>query len=466
MCLAGSQAAGFALPDLTVHGTVKDSTGAAIKGADVTLKAGGQILHAQTDERGQFAFDSVAEPAGTLSVVAPGFVSIERKWTAEGRPTLNIDIAMILAGVSNQMTVTADRRETRIDDTAGSVIVLSQTDLASTAALTLDDALRQVEGFSLFRRTGSRTANPTTQGVSLRGVGASGASRALVIADGVPLNDPFGGWVYWDRIPRQEIGRVEVLKGAGSSLYGTDALGGVVNILRREPHQSWLTLDASYGNEQTPNGSLSAGGRLGNWMGMIAGEAFSTDGYFIVDPTRRGRIDRRAASEHRSLESEIERIISDQSQVFVRGSIFDEDRENGTPIDPNRTHIRQLEAGGNWSLSAGEFSVRLYGGTEVFDQRFASVAADRNSATLARSQRVPAQQIGLDTQWSRTFGSRQTAVAGLDAREVHGSSDELIFSANKVTSAVGAGGRERTAGLFGEDIIRPTSKWLLTLGVR
>ena len=65
----------------------------------------------------------------------------------------------------------------------------------------LDDQLRSVPGFSLFRRTSSRVANPTTQGVTLRGMSASGASRTLVLADGVPLNDPFGAWVYWDRVP-------------------------------------------------------------------------------------------------------------------------------------------------------------------------------------------------------------------------------------------------------------------------
>ncbi|MGF2075342.1 TonB-dependent receptor, partial [Enterococcus casseliflavus] len=89
----------------------------------------------------------------------------------------------------------------------------------------LDDALRQTVGFSLFRRTGSRTANPTIQGVSLRGLGASGASRALVLADGVPLNDPFGGWVYWARKPRLGIERVEVLRGGAADLYGSGALG-------------------------------------------------------------------------------------------------------------------------------------------------------------------------------------------------------------------------------------------------
>ena len=66
----------------------------------------------------------------------------------------------------------------------------------------LDDALRFVPGFTLFRRTGSRVANPTAQGVTLRGLGGSGASRALVLDDGMPMNDPFGGWVYWGRVPR------------------------------------------------------------------------------------------------------------------------------------------------------------------------------------------------------------------------------------------------------------------------
>ena len=104
--------------------------------------------------------------------------------------------------------------------------------MQTTAAFRTDDILRQVPGFSLFRRTTSRAANPTTQGVSLRGLGASGASRALVLSDGFPLNDPFGGWVYWDRAPRESIGSIEVASGGASHLYGSDALGGVINIIR------------------------------------------------------------------------------------------------------------------------------------------------------------------------------------------------------------------------------------------
>ena len=77
------------------------------------------------------------------------------------------------AQVTDQVTVTATRTERRLADTAASVVVLSSEELESTAAGTVDDALRQVPGFSLFRRSGSRFANPTTQGASLRGLGIS-----------------------------------------------------------------------------------------------------------------------------------------------------------------------------------------------------------------------------------------------------------------------------------------------------
>ena len=114
----------------------------------------------------------------------------------------------------------------KLSEVPGSAVELSPEDISANAGLTLDDVLRQVPGFSLFRRSSSRVANPTTQGVSLRGLGASGPSRALVLEDGVPLVDPFGGWVFWDQVPRAELSSVEVFRGGESNLYGSDALGG------------------------------------------------------------------------------------------------------------------------------------------------------------------------------------------------------------------------------------------------
>ena len=88
--------------------------------------------------------------------------------------------------------------------------ILTSAEIKQSPAVVADDVLRQIPTFSLFRRTSSLSSHPTAQGVSLRGIGPSGQSRTLVLLDGVPFNDPFGGWVYWTRIPMVSVDRIEV----------------------------------------------------------------------------------------------------------------------------------------------------------------------------------------------------------------------------------------------------------------
>ncbi|HLE83008.1 MAG TPA: Plug domain-containing protein, partial [Thermoanaerobaculia bacterium] len=155
------------------------------------------------------------------------------------------------AGVADEIVVTASGTEEPLGETAAAVTVLDAEELAASPAATLDEALRQVPGFTLFRRSGSRTSNPTTHGASLRGIGGSGAGRVLVLADGVPIDDPFGGWVPWGLVPTAALKRVEVLSGGASDLYGSSALAGVVQLLRREPAAGERVADLSAGGQGT-----------------------------------------------------------------------------------------------------------------------------------------------------------------------------------------------------------------------
>ncbi len=451
--------------DVRFQGVVEDQTGAVVAGARVELHDEHFRAWRPTSRDGSFTFDSVPIRTGTLTVSAPGFATLERAWTAAEQSPLVITLQP--AGLSQKITVTATRLPTRLTNTPANVVVLTSQDVSATAALELDDVLRQVPGFSLFRRSGSRTANPTTQGVSLRGVGTSGASRALVLSEGIPLNDPFGGWVYWDLVPRASVGRVEVLRGGASDLYGTSAMGGVVNILTRSASQSAFSLDTSYGNENTPDASLWAGVVMGRWHVDLGAEAMRTRGYVLVDPAERGSVDTRAGSEHETAQLRVERDVSSNGRVFAEARIFAENRENGTPLQTNRTHLRQMALGGDWQPeSLGTVALRIYGGPQLYDQTFSAIAPDRNSESLTRIQRVPAQQGGFSVQWSRPAGAHQTLVAGLEGREVRGASDETGFSGGLATTAVGAGGRQRTLAVFGEDILRLTPRWITTLGLR
>src|SRR6266567_6024230 len=333
---------------INIEGLLVDQTGAAVADAEISITSPSFNGKAVSDSSGGFRFKSAPQTIVTLSVTARGFARVKRKLNPATEDTTQLRIVLAPASISERVTVTPTRTDTRIGETAASVAVLGPEDLKTTAAITLDDTLRQVPGFSLFRRSGSRTANPTSQGVSLRGLGASGASRALVLSDGMPLNDPFGGWIYWDRVPRTAVTQVDVLRGGASDLYGSAALGGVVNIITSRPKVNALSLEASYGNELTPDLSVSLSGRKGEWGASLVAESFRTNGYILIDPNERGAVDTAAGSRHTVINLNVERRFGDHRRLFVGASFFGEARANGTLLQTNRTHVRQFTFGGDW----------------------------------------------------------------------------------------------------------------------
>jgi len=452
---------------INIAGLVVDQTGAAVADAEISITSPSFNGKAVSDSSGGFRFKSAPQTIVTLSVTARGFARVQRKLNPATEDTTQLRIVLAPASISERVTVTPTRTDTRIGETAASVAVLGPEDLKTTAAITLDDTLRQVPGFSLFRRSGSRTANPTSQGVSLRGLGASGASRAIVLADGIPLNDPFGGWVYWDRVARESVTQVEVLRGGASHLYGSSALGGVVNIMTKEADSNAVSFEASYGNERTPDASLFLGSRKENWAASLAAESFRTDGYILVAPNERGAVDTRASSRHAVIDLKLERLFGARRRIFGGASFFGESRANGTLLQTNRTHIREFNFGGDWQFArAGSISARAYGGTEIFDQNFSAVSADRNSEALTRVQRVPAQVFGVSAQWSRAVGSAQTLVAGFEANQVRGASDEIGFTSGRASALFGAGGKETTGAGYFEDVIKTGSRFFINAGAR
>ena len=198
----------------TVHGVVRDQLGYVVAGAHITVQGAGYERVATSARDGSFRIEGAPQEKLELTADATGFGRFTTALAeGKGKSEDELDIMLAPASVAQEINVTANRVGTIQAETAESVSVLSRWELETTAAGAADDALRQVPGFSLFRRSDSRTANPTTQGPSLRGVGASGASRALVLYDNIPLNDPFGGWVYWGRIPYEDVNVMEVLRG-------------------------------------------------------------------------------------------------------------------------------------------------------------------------------------------------------------------------------------------------------------
>ena len=454
----------------SVTGTVKDRSGAVIPAAQVVLKTDGVAVQQTTGASGAFSFSGVAGTVGELSVSAVGFSTVSQPWHA-GDHALVI-VLVPPAAIQQTLDVTATRTSilpTGAEDleVQPSTTILPSATLRQFGAITVDDKLRQVPGFSLLRRSGSMTANPTSQGVSLRGLGASGASRALVLNDGIPINDPYGSWIFWGRVPVASLGEAQVVPGGVSSLYGNDALGGVINLETRSSVLTNFAAEGSFGSNNTPFGSVYGGVRVGQWAVSGSAEGFNTDGYIDVPANIRGSVDTPVSSEHATGDVKVERFFGDHGRVFLDGTLYGEHRDNGTPLQINATTLRELGFGTDWqSANAGVFTLRLFGGTENYHQTFSSIAPNRNSETLTNDQHVPVQQFGGIAQWSKAISPRFSLLAGIDGQDVEGTSLETSYVLSKATAYLANGGRQQSLGAYVEGIVQLASRWSLSLSGR
>ncbi len=313
-----------------------------------------------------------------------------------------------------------------------SVAVFENQQIGRLAGVNLDDRLRMLPGFSLFRRSSSLVAHPTTQGLSLRGLGSTGASRTLVLWDGIPINDPFGGWVYWTRVAPEELGRVEVSRGASTSVFGDRALGGAVGLFSREPEPRRLTASYEGGNRSTH--SLTSGySHLWPRAAVSGhGRAFTTDGYYLVPERNRGGIDRMAGVRFAAGNARLD-LLGASQRFFLKADVLVEERENGTGVQRNSTSLGAVAAQWFREFSRDGVSLSGYHTREEFRSSFSTIVANRNTERLTSLQSVPADAVGAAAVW-RHSGSRWNSLIGADVARAEGSSIDTFFPGGRSVS--------------------------------
>ena len=196
--LIGSLASSPAQSLQRLAGTVHDAYGHPEEAATVLVDGPRGVKTAFSDTAGHFELN-YPNSIGTLTIraTARNMESDPIRLSAQSAPE-QIHLILHLSAVAQQVIVTATRSSIDLHETANTIYALTPQDLNAYPAIALDDKLRQQAGFELFRRSSSRVQNPTSQGISLRGLGSTAASRTLVLQDSVPMNDPFGGWIHWD----------------------------------------------------------------------------------------------------------------------------------------------------------------------------------------------------------------------------------------------------------------------------
>lgn len=367
-----------------------------------------------------------------------------------------------------EIVVTAARLPPAAADAAFSVVRIDESVLSRSSRL--DEALRSVPAVSLFRRTSSAAANPTTQGISLRAIAPSGAGRTLVLLDGVPLNDPFGGWVIWSQATPESLESLDVIRGAGSGPYGAGALTGTITLRERAKGGA---LDVSASERGGLRAAGSASTRLGPLAVTLSGLREVSDGYVPVRGPAAGAADTPMDLDSRSAALRVDTAFG-QANLSVRAATWEEDRGSGLGGTRANASGHSLSAtaaqtptadGYGWRLQAWRIDSNLANSS-------ASVSADRSTTTPANDQfKTPATGWGLNAALRRRMadfaGGRLEWELGADARFNDGETNELFSNPTGAgfTRTRRAGGETAVAGAY-VDASWTAAEWLVAGGLR
>ena len=365
-----------------------------------------------------------------------------------------------------EVVVTAARLPPAATEAAFSVVRLDGEALESAGRL--DEALKSVPAVSLFRRTDSRSANPTTQGLSLRAVAPSGAGRALVTLDGVPLNDPFGGWVIWAQTPPEAVDSLDVVRGAGSGPYGAGVLTGAVLLRERD---EGAVLDVSAAERSGARAAASGAVSLGVVRLVGSAQVETTDGYVPVRGDAAG-----AADTPLDLDSRAASLRADlplgTAALSLRAAGWEEERGSGLEGARARSTGHSLSATAAKAPPPTGWGWRLQAWRIESDLANSSVAVSLNRATTTPANdqfETPAVGWGVNAALRGRAGmadGRLEWELGADARTSEGETHERFrYMAGAFTRGREAGGRTAVAGAY-LDASWSRDAWLIAGGVR
>lgn len=356
-----------------------------------------------------------------------------------------------LAEEEQPIVVTGRGLRPGIGEAAFSTASIDRDRLAASAANRLEDVLRDVPGFQLFRRADARSANPTSQGPTLRALGGNASARALVLLDGVPQADPFGGWIAWPALDPRRLGQVRVTRGGGTGANGPGALAGTIELESTAPGElGAVDARAALGSRESIDVFLGAGAQIGG-AAMTASASFARgDGFVPIVAAQRGAADRPAPYAQAGLALRGVAPLTGALELQANVGGFTDRRGRGTAFSAIEARgadaSLRLVGRGRMPVSA-----LLYLQVRDFRNQFAAVSAGRAAAAQTLDQySTPATGLGARAELRPLTGAVELRL-GADWRAVDGRTNELFqFVAGAPTRIRTAGGRSDTLGAFAE----------------
>ena len=360
-----------------------------------------------------------------------------------------------------EMVVLAERRNN------GDAVIAEWTrdDLQMAAPRTIDEVLLKEPSFSLYRRQTSLFGNPSSAGVSLRNTGATAASRTLVLLDGIPQNDPFGGWVYWARYDAAALDSIRVVPSPQAAVWGNQSPAGVIQMAGHAPFQNLHLLKSGAGSHGTISASTVHQMTNAEATRAVSVSTFGlhSDGFFAVGKSQRGPVDRKLDLDLLGADVKFAWLAWPGVTVEPMVSFYSEDRGNGTAIARNSTDALDLALRITADDDDHPWQVLAWHQRREFEAAFSSVNDDRTAETLALDQfDVPGRGTGaaFTTRWAS--GECWNFSAGVDVRFLSGETHENAGTFRQRE----AGGEQTFAGAFGTASYRPDERTRVNASAR
>ncbi|MGB7372951.1 TonB-dependent receptor [Pontixanthobacter sp.] len=329
-------------------------------------------------------------------------------------------------------------------------ITLDRDVITTSGSGRIDDVLASVAGFQQFRRSDSRSSNPSAQGVTLRGLGGNATSRALVLLDGVPMADPFFGYIPLSAIAPERLETIRVTRGGGAGPFGSGALAGTIELMSANAE----TLGAFNGSvlvndRGDTEASASIAQDLGGGFAVLSGRWDRGDGFFTTPQNQRVPASAKAGFDSWSVSARAVAPITADIELQARGLVFNDERTlrfaGADSSSEGADASVRLVGRGNWEFDALAYlQSRNFSNIVISSTRFVRVLDQRNT---------PSTGIGGKLEIRPPVGPDHTLRIGTDYRRASGELQEEAYSAfsGNLTERRRAGGRNSDWGLFIEN---------------
>ncbi len=313
----------------------------------------------------------------------------------------------------------------------------------------LDQLLKDVPGVQLFRRSDARSGHPTSQGVTLRALGGNASSRALLMLDGVPQTDPFGGWINWPAYDPSDLSAIRVVRGGGSVANGPGALAGTIEMDSQV--DTGVSGEADIGSRDSIEARARAGAKLGSGVLRVSGRGERSDGIVPITADTRGPADKQAPYKEWSGRSRWVTPVAASTELQASVDAFHDWRTRGTDFSSDRTNgadaSLRLVGSGSWQWSA-------LGYWQWRNLRSSTAGLSPGRAVASRvllQDSVPSHGLGGSVEVRPPMPKGMELRLGADARRTTGETHELAnYVAAEPTKRRKAGGETWTTGAFAE----------------